>query len=197
MPADGARASIPAMPSLASLWLPILLSAVAVFVMSSLVHMVLQVHKNDYKKLPDEPGLIEALRRAGVGAGQYVFPHCASMEEMKSEAMQARWRSGPCGTLIVRPAGGIGMGKALGQWFLFCIVVTVMVAYLTSLAKGPGAPGVFRVATTVAFLGYAFSSVTDSIWKTIAWSTTWRFVFDGVLYALATGAVFAALWPAA
>ena len=185
------------MTSLAALWLPILLAAVLVFVVSSLVHMVLQIHKHDYTKLPDENAVLELLRRTGVGAGQFVFPHCASMEEMKSPQMQERWRTGPCGTLIVRPAGGMGMGKALLQWFVFCIVISVFVAYLTGLAKAPGADGVFRIASTVGLLGYGFSSVTDSIWKAVSWTTTARFLFDGLLYALVTGATFAWLWPAA
>ena len=38
--------------SLAALWLPILLSAVIVFVVSSILHMALPFHKNDYRQLP-------------------------------------------------------------------------------------------------------------------------------------------------
>ena len=37
------------MVSLADLWLPILLSAVLVFVASSLIHMVLGWHRHDFK----------------------------------------------------------------------------------------------------------------------------------------------------
>ena len=46
-----------------------------------------------------------------------------------------------------------------------------------------------------AILGYAFSSVDESIWKGLSWNVTAKFVFDGVLYGLATGAAFAWLWP--
>ena len=35
-----------------SLWLPIVLSGVLVFVASSLIHMVLGYHKGDYRALP-------------------------------------------------------------------------------------------------------------------------------------------------
>ena len=62
------------MTSLPTLWLPILLSAVFVFVASSLVHMVLQLHKNDYRKLPAEDELLDALRRTNTPPGQYMFP---------------------------------------------------------------------------------------------------------------------------
>jgi len=160
------------------------------------VHMVLAIHKNDYRKLPNEDAVLDGLRTSDVGPGQYMFPHC-SMQDFKLPEMQAKFERGPLGTLVVRDKGCVNMGKSLGQWFLFCVVIGVFVAYLTGLACAPGAPAmqVFRIAGTVATLGYAFSSVTDSIWKGISWSTTLKFVFDGLLYALATGATFAWLWP--
>ncbi|MFO1031899.1 MAG: hypothetical protein U1F60_12525 [Planctomycetota bacterium] len=185
------------MTSLPTLWLPILLSAVFVFVASSLVHMVLQLHKGDYRKLPNEDALLDALRNTGTAPGQYMFPGADSMKEMGTPEMGAKFARGPIGTLIVRPGGSMNMGQALGTWFGFCLLIGVLVAYLTGLAKGPGADGVFRFASAAAALGYAFSSVPDSIWKGVRWSTTARFVFDGLLYALVTGATFAWLWPAA
>lgn len=184
------------MTPLASLWLPILVAAVFVFVVSSLVHMVIRYHKRDYWRLPDEDGTLAALRSGGVEPGQYMFPHC-EMADFDKPEVKAKFERGPIGTLIVRAPSSLSIGKALGQWFVFCIVVSTLVAYVTGIALAPGADGVFRVAATVALLGYGFSSVTDSIWKGIAWSTTAKYVVDGVLYALATGAAFAWLWPAA
>jgi hypothetical protein len=186
------------MTTLADLWLPILVSAVFVFVASSLIHMVLQIHKGDYEKLPDEASALQALRAAGVRPGQFMFPCPSSMKDCGSPEMIAKWQEGPVGTLVMRPNGAPGMGKALGQWFAFCLVVSVFVAYLTGLALPPGADAmrVFRIAGTVAVLGHAFSSVNDSIWKGIRWRTTLKFVFDGIVYGLVTGAAFAWLWPA-
>ena len=187
------------MTTLAALWLPVLLAAVFVFVVSSLVHMVLQIHKGDYKKLPDEDAVRTAVRNSRTPPGQYLFPCAASMKDMGSPDMIEKFKQGPVGVMIVRPTGMPMLGKALGQWFAFCILVGVFSGYLTGLAAAPGADGmrVFRISATVATLGYAFSSVSDSIWKGVSWGTTLRFVFDGVLYALVTGATFAWLWPAA
>lgn len=187
------------MTSLVALWLPILLSAVVVFVVSSVLHMVVQHHTSDYRQLPDETKVLDALRCLGVAPGQYMFPCAKSMKEFGSPEMKAKFERGPVGTLIVRPSGCMGMGKPLGQWFVFCVVVGVFTAYITGLGNAPGAAAmhVFRTAGAVAVLGYAFSSVTDSIWKGISWGTTARFVFDGLVYGLATGGLFAALWPAA
>ena len=189
------------MTTLAMLWLPILLSAVFVFIASSVIHMALQIHKADYKRLPNEEQALEALRKAGVQPGQYVFPCPASgqMKDCSSPEMVAKYEQGPVGTVVVRPKGMPGIGKSLGQWFAFCIVVSVFVAYLTGLAAKPGEAGlqVFRISAAAALLGHGSTSVCDSIWKGVSWGTTARFVFDGVVYALVTGATFAWLWPAA
>lgn len=186
------------MTSLAALWLPILLSAVFVFVVSSVIHMVLQIHKSDYKKLPDEDGIMDTLR-AKVPPGQYMFPCAGSMKEYGTPEMQARFKRGPIGTIIVRGPDGVNLGKALGQWFVFCLVVGFCTAYLAGLVLPPGAAAgkVFRIVGTTATLCYAFSSVSDSIWKGVSWSTTFKFVVDGILYGLATGAAFMWMWPAA
>lgn len=187
------------MTSLVSLWLPIVLSAVFVFVVSSLIHMVLHFHQSDYAKLPDEDGVLDALRQRGVGAGQYMFPCAASMKEYQSPEMQAKLQRGPTGYLVVRGGHCVNMGKALGQWFAFCLVIGLVVAYIAGVTLAPGSDGlrVFRITATTAMLAHACSGVPDSIWKGIRWATTWRFVFDGVLYGLTTGATFAWLWPAA
>ena len=50
------------MPSLGALWLPIVLSAVLVFVVSSIIHMVLRYHNSDYGRLPNEDAVRAALR---------------------------------------------------------------------------------------------------------------------------------------
>ena len=186
------------MTTLASLWLPILLSAVFVFLVSSVIHMVLQIHKKDYAKLPDEDGILNFLR-GKIAPGQYMFPCAGSMQEYGTPEMQAKFERGPIGTIIVRGADATNLGKALLQWFVCCIVISVFVAYLTGVALAPGADymKVFRISGTIAVLGYAFSGVTDSIWKGVSWSTTCKFVFDGVLYGLVTAGTFGWLWPSA
>ncbi len=83
------------MVSLAALWLPILLSAVIVFVASSIIHMVLPYHRSEYHQLPDEDNLLSTLRAAGLKRGFYNFPFCTH-KDMKSprraRKIQARAR---------------------------------------------------------------------------------------------------------
>ena len=73
------------------LWLPILLSSVAVFFASFLAWMVLPHHKSDWTKLANEPGFTGTLRSAGIKPGQYMFPYFADPGEMKSDDFKDRW----------------------------------------------------------------------------------------------------------
>ncbi len=185
------------MVPLTTLWLPILLSAVIVFVASSIMHMVLSIHKSDYRKLPEEDSVLEAMRAAGLTPGRmYHFPY-TTHKEMKSPEAVARFKRGPVGLLTVIPSGAPAMGKYLGQWFLYCLVIGVFVAYLTGRTRSAGTQylEVFRVAGTTAFLGYAAALIQDSIWKGQSWGVTLKHVFDGLIYGLLTAGTFGWLWP--
>ncbi len=185
------------MVPITALWLPILLSAVIVFVASSIIHMVLPMHKSDYRKLPEEDRVLDALRAAGVTPGpMYHFPY-TTRKEMKSPEAVERFKRGPVGLLTVIPSGPPAMGKYLGQWFVYCVVIGIFDAYLTGRTRSPGTQylEVFRVAGTTAFLGYAAAQIQDSIWKGQSWSVTSKHVFDGLIYGLLTAGTFGWLWP--
>ncbi len=185
------------MAVLEDLWLPILLSGVFVFLVSSVLHMVLPIHKGDFSALPQEDKVLAGFRAHGVGPGAYMFPHCSSMKEMNSPELKAKLAQGPVGTLIVRGPGGVNMGKSLLQWFVFTLVVSTVVAFVAwpALPRGADYAHVFHLVALAAFLGYGLSGVTDSIWKGVAWSTTFKFLFDGAVYALVTAGTFGWLWP--
>ena len=182
---------------LTQLWIPVLLSAVIVFVVSSILHMALPYHKSDYRKLPDEEKVMDALRAAGVVPGPaYHFPHC-DHKDMKKPEMMEKFKKGPIGFVTVMPSGQINMGKFLGMWFLFCLIVGIFTAYLTGRTVAPGTDylHVFRVAGTVAFMGYGLGHFVDSVWKGQTWGVTFKHMFDGLLYALLTAGTFGWLWP--
>ena len=185
------------MVPITALWLPILLSAVIVFVASSIIHMVLPIHKSDYRKLPEEDRVLDTLRAAGVTLGRtYHFPYCTH-KEMKSPEAVEKFKRGPVGLLTLIPNGPPAMGKYLGEWFLYCLLIGVFVAYLTGRTLSPSTQylEVFRVAGTTAFLGYAVAKIQDSIWKGESWSVTLKHVFDGLIYGLLTAGTFGWLWP--
>ena len=179
------------------LWLPVVVAAVLVFVVSSILHMALTYHRRDYKQLPNEAETLETLRRGGIPPGFYFFPYAAGGKEMKTPEVQERFRQGPVGFLVARPAGPPAMGKHLALWFGYCLLVGIFVAYLAGRTLAPGTEylEVFRVAGTAAFLAYGIGQIVNSIWMGIPWGNTLRAVIDGLVYALLTAGVFGWLWP--
>jgi len=187
------------MVGLSSLWLPIVLSAVVVFVVSAIIHMVLPYHRSDFAGLPREDDVLGAIRTAGVAPGAYMFPFCTSMKDMSSAEMRAKYEKGPVGMLTVLPSRMPAMNKALALWFIYLLVVSVFVAYIAGRTLGPGTGylQVFRVAGAAGFLAYAGAHAADPIWRGVSWSTTVKNLFDGLVYGLFTAGVFGWLWPQA
>ena len=179
-----------------SLWLPIVLAAVLVFVASSIIHMMLAYHRSDVAPVPGEDQAREALRQ--VPPGDYVIPYAGSPAAMKSPEWLEKMNKGPVVILTVRPSGPPGMGASLAQWFGYCVLVSVFAAYVAGRALGPGATylDVFRFAGTTAFAGYGLALLQGSIWWSRKWSTTLKSVFDALIYALLTAGVFGWRWPA-
>lgn len=184
------------MVPLGALWLPIVLSAVIVFIASSVIHMLLTYHRSDYHQLPDEDKVLAVLRSAGLKRGLYIFPFCTH-KEMKSPALIEKYKQGPVGFLNILPNGTPAMPKFLIQWFVFCLLVGFFVAYLAGhvLAPGTSYPAVFRVVGTTAFLAYGLGRLSDGIWKGQTWSATIKEVIDGLVYGLLTAGTFGWLWP--
>ena len=184
------------MVSLAALWLPIVLSAVIVFIVSSIIHMVLPYHKNDHSQLPNEDAVRATLRAANPKRGLYVIPYCTH-QNMKSPETMAKYKEGPVGFLTILPSGAPSLPKFLIQWFIYCLVVGFFVAYLAAHTLPPGASylEVFRVVGTAAFLAYGLGLITNGIWKGQLWRNTFKEIFDGLVYALLTAGTFGWLWP--
>lgn len=184
------------MVTLASLWLPILLSAVGVFLASSILHMVLTYHNSDYKKLPSEGEIAESLRKYSIPAGKYFLPHAATGKERGSPAYQEKMKRGPV-ALMTFMDGPANMGKLLFCWFLYCIAVSVFAAYIAGRALPPGAEGleVLRFAGCTAFASYVLGLWQNVVWAGESSVSALKSTFDGLVYALVTGGVFAWLWP--
>jgi hypothetical protein len=182
--------------SLIDLWLPILLSAVFVFVASLIVWMVLPWHRRDWVALPNEEAARTALK--GVSPGQYMVPWC-TRSQMKDPDFQRKVQEGPVAFLIVRPSGMPAMGKQMVAWFVWTLVVSLLVAYVTSRTLAPGTDylEVFRIAGTVAWLTYAGATVSEGIWFGRSWRMVFGLQLDGLIYGLLTAGVFGWLWPAA
>ncbi len=180
-----------------SLWLPILLAAVLVFIVSSLFHTVLPFHDKDFDKVPAEDEVMDAIRKANVPPGDYVLPCPASKQERKAPEFIDKMKRGPIAFLTVYPSGPPSMGSSLVAWFVYCIVIGVFAAYIAGRALGPGAHylAVFRFVGVSAFLGYALALWQNTIWFKRKTSTTLKSTIDGLVYALLTAGMFGWLWP--
>jgi hypothetical protein len=185
------------MTALSALWLPILVSAVAVFVVSSIIHMTPLWHKTDYPRYPNEDRVLDALRPIGIPPGDYMMPRPASTAEMRSPEFMEKLKQGPAVVMTVMPPWTGSMVGNLSQWFVYCLIVNVIAAYITGAALPPGATfvQVCRFAWTTAFLGYAVALWQMSIWYRRAWSMTLKSTLDGVIYAAVACAVFGWMWP--
>ena len=185
------------MVQITSLWLPILLSAVIVFVVSSIIHMVIGYHRTDFRKVPDEDGLMDALRKFNIPPGDYQVPCAGGPEGMRSPEFIEKMKKGPVALMTLVPGGEISMTTSLILWFLYSVLVSIFAAYIAGHALRPGAHylEVFRFAGCTAFAGYSLAQLQNSIWLKRAWSTTLKSIFDGLVYALLTAGTFGWLWP--
>lgn len=185
------------MVPLTQIWLPIVVAAVFVFVASSLIHMVVKWHNSDYRPLPNEEAVLDAIRKGAPGPGQYTFPYCADLKEMGKEETRKKFERGPMGFVYLTTPGLPNMGKLLGSWFLLNLVVSFCVGYLVSRTVAPGTPylQVFRVAGTVTFLAYAVGTVPNAIWMGKPWKVTLKEIVDGLVFGLVTAGAYGWLWP--
>ena len=185
------------MTSLFALWLPILLSAVIVFVASSIIHMVLPWHKSDYPKMPNEDQVRDALRPLAIPPGDYFVPRADDMKDMKTPEFCEKLNQGPVMMLTMMPNGPFSMGRNLGLWFLYCIATGLFAALAAAGALPVGAPyaRVFHLVALCTFMGYTLGLWQMSIWYRRAWNITVKSTIDGLIYALLTAATFAWLWP--
>jgi hypothetical protein len=180
-----------------SLWIPILVSAVLVFIASSIIHMVLRYHRTDLKKLPKEDEVLESLRRFNLPSGDYVAPCAGSAAGMNQPEFVEKMKRGPVVFLTVVPGAPPSMARNLAQWFLYVTLVSFFAAYIVGRAVGPGTDPlrVFRFVGATSFMGYSLALLQNSIWYNRNWGMTLRSMFDGLVYGLLTAGTFGWLWP--
>lgn len=179
---------------LTTLWLPILLSAVFVFIASSILWMALPFwHRPDYQALPNERSVLDALTSAKTG--QYMVPHIDG-SKLSAEEREAVMKQ-PMAFLVLRNPGRFSFPAALLTYFVYTLVMSVLIAYIGAVTLQPGTHylTVFRVIGTAGILTYSFGNVTDSIWYGKPWSSTIKYIIDGIIYGLLIAGTFGWLWP--
>ena len=181
---------------LSALWLPILLSTVAVFVVSSVIHMASPWHKGDYPKLANEDALADAVRPLNIPPGDYMVPRPSDRADMRSAAFDEKMNRGPNLILTVIKNGPRSFTQYFLGWFIYLLVVTLFAAHIGgALAAAGDRDTAIHSVGLVAFIGYVLALWQMSIWYHRKWSTTIKATLDGFIYAVVTFFIFAALWP--
>ncbi|MBS0186489.1 MAG: hypothetical protein JSS51_00370 [Planctomycetes bacterium] len=189
------------MEFLSQLWLPILISGVSVWIASFIAWMMIGHHRKDRDAIPGggEQAFMDTVTRMNIKPGNYGFPDFCQHDNLpRQERMAARkalYDRRPMGTL--RVWGEMNMGVNMLVTFLFYLVTSAMIGYLTWAAFGRGASAgkIVQVAGTAGILAYCFASFPHDIWfqkKRRAMMMDW---LDGIVFGLITGAIFAWLWP--
>lgn len=184
--------------SILSLLLPILLSAGAVWIVSTLFSMPFLHHKNDWIGLPasQESALMEALRTIGIAPGNYLFPDFRTRQAMESEPVKAALEKGPVGHLSLwKPPLGM-IGSLVGTLIVY-LVVSALIAVLASIAlpKGATFSKAFQFVGIAGVLAYSFAFIPSALWFGAYKRTIFLSVLDGLIYGAITGAIFAWRWP--
>lgn len=182
------------MVPLISLWAPILIASVIVFVAAFLVWMVLPHHRNDFRPFTADADLDAVLSREKVTPGFYRFPN---VDYMKATAEEKERASRMTTGIITIQKPGMTMAGPLVNYFIWLVVVNVFIAYAAgvSLAAGTHYLTVFRVVGTIAILAYTAANIPNSIWFGRPWSVMIKDLIDGAVFGLLTAGVYGWLWP--
>ena len=185
------------MTGMHALWEPIVLSAVIVFIVSSVIHMMTPWHKSDYAKLASQDAIMDALRPFAIPPGDYMLPRPNDMQDMRSPEFKEKVNKGPRVVMTVMTPGMTGMGRSLGMWFAYSLGIGVFAAYVAGRALPLGADylHVFRFVGVTAFLGYSAAIWQMNIWYQRSLTTTIKSTIDGLLYAFLMAGTFGWLWP--
>jgi hypothetical protein len=180
-----------------SIWLPVLVAAIAVFLASSLVHMLFKWHNSSYRPLANEDEVAAAIRAGNATPGMYVLPYCADMKKMREEAMLQKYRQGPIGFITLMPPRAPSMGKPLALWFGYNLLVACVGGCLAWSYVGPGGShhAAAHAAAVVALMAYGGGPIQEGIWWGRPWGSVFKNLLDALIYAFVTALAFAWLWP--
>ena len=181
------------------LWLPTFVSAVAVFILSSIIHMVVPWHKNDFAQFPNEAGVLDALRGFNLAPGEYMAPRPTSRAEMSSPEFAERVKRGPLVILNIASGDSVSMGRPLMLWFVYVLIVSALAGHVAfgTNADNPVPKYIFHTVAITALLAYAGAIWQHTIWFRKPALTSLKGTFDGLIYAVATGLIFMYFWPKA
>jgi hypothetical protein len=138
-----------------------ILGGIAMFIWSSLAHLVLPLGEIDMREFRDEGAMLDAMKTNLADAeGLYHFPgHRTGPNAMRQEKEEAMKRamekaaSGPSGILLYHPIRQFSFGKLLGVEFATELLEAILAVFLlaqTRIASFGGRVGFVTVTGLVA-----------------------------------------------
>jgi hypothetical protein len=185
------------MSAIALLWMPILITAVLIFIASTLIHMVFKWHNSDYQQLANEDDVRAVVHASSAAPGQYMIPHCVDMKEMGGEVMMKKFNDGPVAFLTVRKNGAPAMGPTLMMWFVFTVGVAAFAGWIamSAYAGKTDARAAGQMVGLISFMAYGCGSVPLGIWMGKPWSSVGKDLLDALIYGVISWLAFAWFWP--
>ena len=182
------------MSFLAHLWLPIVASAVLLFVLSAASHMALPWRRNEWGRITESEALQASLE--GLRPGLYAFPAAPDPKQQMTKEWRDRWAKGPSGWLTIAPRAPVDMGRNMALSVVAYLLVACLAAYVAWHALGPAPHGraVFRLVGTLGFMSFGVGTVFESIWYHRPWRAYASDALDALLSGLVMAAAFAWLW---
>ena len=180
------------MEFLINLWLPIILSAVALWVASSVFWTALPHHNQDFDPLPDEDAMMKSVTQLEIPPGRYLFPY-PYHPGADRKALMEKYTQGPRGSLVTWDMPN--MGKNLGLTFVYFLLISAVTAYVAWAAIGGQEALTFskvlQIVGGIGVLVFCSSGQLHAIW--FPRRMIMEFV-DGIAYGLIIGLIFASLW---
>ena len=185
------------MVNMRELWEPIVLSSAGVFVASAVIWMVAGYHKKDLVGVKDEEAMRKAIKAQDLAPNQYAIPYSADQKDRMTPEFQQKMKDGPLAIITIRKAGMPDMKRMLGAWMLHLLVLNAFIAYIAGRVGSHGIPflPVFRTVGTIALIGFAGALPVQSIFWGKPVRATALDMFDALINALITGAIYGWLWP--
>lgn len=152
------------------------LAALAMFIWSSIAHMLLPIGDVGIKSISNEDAVIAAMKANITEDGFYFIPgegmsHATSLpkEQQKAaqEAWQTKYESGPHGILVYHPTGEkLSMPRLLVVEFVADIIVGLIAAFALAMAseKLRSFAGRVGFVTLLGLLGFAAIEVSYWNW---------------------------------
>ena len=181
------------------LWMQILVSSAICLAISVITWRFIPLHRGEYRRLPTEALVLDAMRKDMPPPGAYSFPFRGFADDSETRIdVAANLERGPVGYLVIGPNGAPNILSRLIQHFVFYAIVAYLTSYIiTHAGLKDGAPflSVFRLACTVATMALVLGSVPLSIWFYRPWKSFVLQSVDGLACGAAIGATFAWFWP--